>query len=103
MIWLVGIVIALRRWTAGDRLLLFWVFVVALFFQAYPLKAFNYLLPLIPAVSILAGRAVHDVALAIARRWRRDGGAPRNGLGSSRARGRSRCRWRCWPASARSP
>ena len=38
--------------------------VVALFFQVYPLKAFNYLLPLIPALSVLAGRAVHDVALA---------------------------------------
>jgi 4-amino-4-deoxy-L-arabinose transferase-like glycosyltransferase len=71
MIWLVGIVIALRRWTAGDRLLLFWVFVVLLFFHVYPLKAFNYLLPLIPAVSILAGRAVHDVALEVAVRWKR--------------------------------
>jgi hypothetical protein len=70
VIWLVGIGIALRRWGAGDRLLLFWVFVVALFFQAYPLKAFNYLLPMIPALSILAGRAVHDVALAMIRRWR---------------------------------
>ena len=70
-IWLAGIAIALRRWTTGDRLLLFWVFVVLLFFHAYPLKAFNYLLPLIPAVSILAGRAVHDIALALAARWRR--------------------------------
>ena len=78
-IWLVGIAIALRRWSAGDRLLLFWVFVVALFFQAYPLKAFNYLLPLIPPLSILAGRAVHDVVLAIAHRWRRMGQRPRYG------------------------
>jgi hypothetical protein len=73
LIWLLGIAIALRRWTAGDRLLIFWVFVVALFFQAYPLKAFNYLLPLIPAVSILAGRAVHDVAIALAARLRGTG------------------------------
>ena len=29
------------------------------------------MLPLIPAVSILAGRAVHDVALLLAARWRR--------------------------------
>lgn len=69
-LWLVGIVIALRRWTAGDRLLLFWVFVVALFFQLYPLKAFNYLLPLIPAVSVLAGRGVHDTVLALVAWWR---------------------------------
>jgi hypothetical protein len=73
LIWLVGLGIALRRWTTGDRLLVFWVVVVALFFQLYPLKAFNYLLPLIPALSILAGRAVHDVALAIAARWNRPG------------------------------
>ena len=71
LIWLLGIVIALRKWTPGDRLLLFWAFVVLLFFHVYPLKAFNYMLPLIPAVSILAGRAVHDVALLLAARWRR--------------------------------
>ena len=70
LVWLVGIVIALRKWTPGDRLLLFWAFVVLLFFHVYPLKAFNYMLPLIPAVSILAGRAVHDVALLLAARWR---------------------------------
>ena len=78
-IWAAGIVIALRVWSAGDRLLLFWVFVVALFFQVYPLKAFNYLLPMIPALSVLAGRAVHDIAVAIARRWRRAETQPRVG------------------------
>ena len=71
VIWVVGILIAVRKWTPGDRLLLFWVFVVLLFFHVYPLKAFNYLLPLIPAASILAGRAVHDVGLAVAERWKR--------------------------------
>ena len=70
-LWLLGIVVALRRWTAGDRLLLFWALVVVLFFQLYPLKAFNYLLPLIPAVSVLAARGVHDAALALAAWWRR--------------------------------
>lgn|GEM_PF-1318128 len=79
VIWLVGIAIALRRWSAGDRLLLFWVFVVALFFQAYPLKAFNYMLPMIPALSILAGRAVHDVALIVARHWRQAEARPQGG------------------------
>ena len=77
LIWLAGIVIALRRWNTGDRLLVFWVLVVALFFQVYPLKAFNYALPLIPALSVLAGRAVHDMAIAFvewSRRPRRLGG-----------------------------
>src|SRR6185503_805061 len=53
-----------RRWRVGDRLLIFWVLVAALFFQFYPLKAFNYVLPLIPALSVLAGMAVHELALA---------------------------------------
>ena len=79
LVWLAGILIAMRKWTTGDRLLLFWVFVVLLFFHAYPLKAFNYLLPLIPAVSILAGRAVHDLALAFAAAFRRMG--RRSGVG----------------------
>jgi hypothetical protein len=76
LIWVIGIAIALKRWTTGDRLLLFWVLVAALFFQVYPLKAFNYVLPLIPALSVLAGRAVHDIAIAFvgwARRPRRIG------------------------------
>jgi hypothetical protein len=76
LIWLIGIGLALKRWTTGDRLLLFWVLVAAMFFQFYPLKAFNYLLPLIPALSVLAGRAVHDIAVefvAWSRRPRRIG------------------------------
>ena len=64
----------------GDRLLLFWVFVVLLFFQVYPLKAFNYLLPLIPAVSILAGpRRARRRAGARAPLEARCGGAPASG------------------------
>jgi hypothetical protein len=76
LIWLIGIGLALRRWSTGDRLLIFWVLVAGIFFQLYPLKAFNYVLPLIPALSVLAGRAVHDVALAFvdwSRRPRRFG------------------------------
>jgi hypothetical protein len=76
LIWLIGIGLALRRWSTGDRLLIFWVVVAGLFFQMYPLKAFNYLLPLIPALSVLAGRAVHDGAIAFvawSRRPRRIG------------------------------
>jgi 4-amino-4-deoxy-L-arabinose transferase-like glycosyltransferase len=65
LLWLAGIGLALHRRVTGDRLLLVWIAVVALFFQLYPLKAFNYLLPLVPAVSVLAGRAVHDGAVAL--------------------------------------
>lgn len=86
LIWLAGIALAIRRWTTGDRLLLFWVLVVVLFFQFYPLKAFNYLLPLIPAVSVLAGRFVHDAALAAVAWWR--GLEERRGAGTLARRGR---------------
>jgi hypothetical protein len=68
LMWIGGIVLAVRRWGMGDRLLIFWLLVAGLFFQMYPLKAFNYLLPLIPALSLVAGRFVHDAALwSIAR------------------------------------
>ena len=70
LVWLAGIALAMRRWTTGDRLLVFWVLVTALFFQFYPLKAFNYALPLIPALSVLAGRVVHDLAVSFIR-WAR--------------------------------
>ena len=66
-VWALGLVVALRIRSAGDRLLLGWVLVLGVFFQAYPLKAFNYLLPMIPALSILASRGLHHVALALTR------------------------------------
>src|SRR5207244_4122237 len=66
-VWALGLIVALRIRSAGDRLLLGWVLVLGVFFQAYPLKAFNYLLPMIPALSILASRGLHHVTLALAR------------------------------------
>ena len=92
VIWVIGIGSPLKRWTTGDRLLLFWVLVAALFFQFYPLKAFNYVLPLIPALSVLAGRAVHDIAIAFvawSRRPRRIGRGWGSASGGGRASGRA--------------
>jgi Dolichyl-phosphate-mannose-protein mannosyltransferase len=71
-VWALGIAVALRIRNTGDRLLLAWVLVLGLFFQAYPLKAFNYLLPLIPPLSILGGRGLYSAAVALGRL--RDGG-----------------------------
>jgi hypothetical protein len=62
VIWGLGIAFALRIRERGDRLLLAWVLVLAFFFQSYPLKAFNYLLPMVPALSILAARALYELA-----------------------------------------
>jgi len=69
VVWAIGIAVALRIRNAGDRLLLGWVLVLALFFQAYPLKAFNYLLPLIPPLSILGSRGLYSGAIWLQEAW----------------------------------
>jgi putative flippase GtrA len=57
-LWLVGAAVALRRRSDGDKLLLVWVAAVVTFHQLYPLKAFNYLLPAIPAFCVMTARAL---------------------------------------------
>ncbi|POX56944.1 hypothetical protein C3489_01420 [Streptomyces sp. Ru71] len=72
-LWVAGIVLALYRRTRGDLLLLLWALAVFFFYSLYPLKGFNYLVPMIPAVSILAGRALASASYALRRpqlrRW----------------------------------
>jgi len=58
LVWAAGIGVALRRRTDGDVLALSWILVVAVFFHAHPLKGFNYLLPIVPALSLVAARAL---------------------------------------------
>src|SRR5215216_74888 len=48
-----------------ERLLLCWIIIPAAFFQVWPTKGFQYLLPIAPAIAVLAGRA-------IARWWPED-------------------------------
>jgi hypothetical protein len=45
-----------RSWR--ERLLLSWIAVPFLFFELWPVKGFQYLLPLAPAVAVLAGKAL---------------------------------------------
>jgi 4-amino-4-deoxy-L-arabinose transferase-like glycosyltransferase len=45
-----------RSWR--DTLLLSWVVVPVVFFQLWPVKGFQYLLPVAPAIAVLAGRTV---------------------------------------------
>lgn len=52
-----GILLALRRRGWEDRLLIAWVLVPFAFFQIWPTKGYQYLLPMAPALAILAGRA----------------------------------------------
>jgi 4-amino-4-deoxy-L-arabinose transferase-like glycosyltransferase len=60
-----------RSWR--ETLLLSWIAVPAAFFQLWPVKGYQYLLPLAPAVAVLAGRAVTQwqraLPLGPARRW----------------------------------
>jgi hypothetical protein len=65
VIWLAGFVLALRRRTRFDVLLLLASGLVIIFFQYYPLKAFNYLLPAIPVLAVLGGRALTAGARAL--------------------------------------
>jgi len=58
VVTILGVAVALVCRKKGDLMCLIWVTAVIGFFQAYPLKGFNYILPLIPAASILAGRGL---------------------------------------------
>jgi len=55
---LVGIVAAVRLGPWQDRLLLAWVVVPFAFFEIWPVKGYQYLLPIAPALALLAGRAL---------------------------------------------
>ncbi|HEX9333125.1 MAG TPA: glycosyltransferase family 39 protein [Anaerolineales bacterium] len=41
-----------------ERLLLCWIIVPTAFFQLWPTKGFQYLLPIVPSIAVLAGRAI---------------------------------------------
>jgi hypothetical protein len=66
LLWGGAMIVACARWTRADLLPALWVIVMIGFFQAYPLKAFNYLLPVIPALALLAGHAISDLAERVA-------------------------------------
>jgi hypothetical protein len=64
-LWAVGIVAAVVRRSRADLLPLLWIAVIGGFYQLYPLKAFNYLLPIVPALSLLAGRLLGSLSLRL--------------------------------------
>ena len=67
-LWAGGIVLAVATRSRKDLLPLVWIAVVLGFFQLYPLKAFNYMLPLLPALTLLGARALVRLAQASALR-----------------------------------
>ena len=58
IITILGIAVALIYRKRGDILCLILAVTVFGFFQVYPLKGFNYILPFVPVASILAGRGL---------------------------------------------
>jgi uncharacterized membrane protein len=65
---ILGAVVALVKRKSQDLLCLIWVATVIVFFQAYPLKGFNYILPLVPVASLLAGRGITSLARSLNRK-----------------------------------
>ncbi len=54
-IGLIGLLYVIRRGQWQDRLILCWVAVPVAFFEIWPVKGFQYLLPIAPAIAILVG------------------------------------------------
>jgi len=65
----VGLVVAAIRRSVGDIVLAAWILVIGVFQQTYPLKAFNYLLPLVPALALLGARALEQALGVVRRSW----------------------------------
>src|SRR4051794_16504082 len=55
---LVGLVLLRKRSSWRETLLVAWIAVPVVFFQLWPVKGFQYLLPIAPAVAILAARTI---------------------------------------------
>jgi len=53
---LLGLVLLWRERSWREKLLVAWVLVPVTFFQIWPVKGFQYLLPIAPALAVLAGR-----------------------------------------------
>jgi 4-amino-4-deoxy-L-arabinose transferase-like glycosyltransferase len=63
-----GLALLWRQRTWRERLLIAWFLVPVIFFQIWPTKGFQYLMPVAPVVAILAARMLTG--------WRRPAGAP---------------------------
>lgn len=55
---LLGLWLVRRQWSWREKLLVAWIAVPVLFFQSWPTKGFQYLLPIAPPFAILAAQAV---------------------------------------------
>jgi 4-amino-4-deoxy-L-arabinose transferase-like glycosyltransferase len=58
LIALAGVWLLWRERTWREKLLLWWIIVPVVFFQIWPTKGYQYLLPIAPAFAVLAGRTL---------------------------------------------
>lgn len=63
---IIGVTIAVQRATWQDRLLLAWVLVPLAFYQFWPVKGYQYLLPIAPALILLSARLLELMPEAVA-------------------------------------
>ena len=68
---IVGVLVLRRQNTWSETLLLSWIITPAAFFQLWPTKGFQYLLPIAPAFALLAARFVSHWAPGAIRAFRR--------------------------------
>lgn len=66
---LIGLWLLRREASWRETLLLSWIAVPVVFFQLWPVKGFQYLLPVAPAVAVLAGRALSRLPAPDRRGW----------------------------------
>jgi hypothetical protein len=59
---ILGLILLWRSHSWREKLLLAWIFVPIVFFQIWPVKGFQYLLPIAPAFALLAGRLLGELA-----------------------------------------
>jgi hypothetical protein len=91
---LIGLIRLRRDATWREPLLLAWVIVPLLFFTLWPVKGFEYLLPVAPALAVLAGRTLSLCSIPPASIW-----VPQAGRAADRL-ARTVSRWPWLPRSA---
>lgn len=65
LIAILGVVMLWKEQSWREKLLLAWIFVPVAFFQLWPVKGFQYLLPIAPPLAVLAGRLLGKLAIKV--------------------------------------
>ncbi len=66
---ILGLILLWRERSWREKLLLAWIIVPLTFFEIWPVKGFQYLLPIAPPLAVLAGRALGKLAVNPPSGW----------------------------------